>query len=134
MNRLEFLKQILAAFGGLWLAGKSVEAKPPENQEPVSLGIMPVAGYRYYDGKKIENKIRPGDKTLLKREPENKYDRDAIAIYTLGHKIGYIPRRHNPLIALMMDQKAKVNASIAYVNEEEEEEGRVWVEVRMGER
>ncbi len=80
MNRLEFLKQILAAFGGLWLAGKSVEAKPPENQEPVSLGIMPVAGYRYYDGKKIENKIRPGDKTLLKREPENKYDRDAIAI------------------------------------------------------
>ena len=87
MNRLEFLKQILAVFGGFWLAGKRAEAKPADKPEPVLLGIMPVAGYRYYDGKKIENRIKPGDKARLKREPENKYDRDAIAVYIMGHKI-----------------------------------------------
>lgn len=129
MNRLEFLKQILAGFGGFWLAGKRAEAIPAEKPEPVSLGIMPVAGYRYYDGKKIENRIKPGDKARLKREPENKYDRDAIAVYIMGQKIGYIPRRHNPMIAAMMDQKANINASIAYINQEEEAEGRIWVEV-----
>jgi hypothetical protein len=31
----------------------------------------------------------------------------------------------------MMDQQANVNATIAYVNKEEEEEGRVWVEVSV---
>lgn len=134
MNRLEFLKQILAGFGGFWLAGNNVEAKPVERPEPVSLGIMPVAGYRYYDSKKIEIKIKPGDKTRLKREPENKFDRDAIAVFAMGYKIGYIPRRHNPMIAAMMDQKANINASIAYINQEEEAEGRIWVEVWIGER
>lgn len=131
MNRLEFIRQILAIIGGFWLAGKRAEAKPAEKPEPVSLGIMPVAGYRYYDGKEIENRIKPGDKTRLKREPENKYDRDAIAVYIMGHKIGYIPRRLNPVIAIMMDQKANVSATIAYVNEEEEDEGSVWVEVKV---
>ncbi|KAF5064221.1 hypothetical protein DSECCO2_286490 [anaerobic digester metagenome] len=80
---------------------------------------------------KNEHKIKPENKTQLKREPENKFGCDAIAVYTMRHKIGFIPRRHNPVIALMMDQQANVNATIAYVNKEEEGEGRVWVEVKV---
>lgn len=129
MNRIKFLKHVLAKFVSFQLTGKSVKATPVEKPESVSFGIMPVAGYRHDDSEKTV--IKPGDKIHLNREPRNKSDRDAIAVYIQGHKIGYIPRRYNHIIAALMDQKADINASIAYINQEEEAEGRIWVEVTM---
>ena len=38
-------------------------------------------------------KLAEGDNIYLQREPFNKYDRNAIAVYTnSGTKIGYVPR------------------------------------------
>lgn len=37
--------------------------------------------------------IRAGSSLQLIREPRNRYDRQAVAVYHGTHKIGYIPRR-----------------------------------------
>ena len=41
---------------------------------------------------------------LLKREPDNKYDSNATAVYVDNLKIGYIPKKHSKSVARAMDQ------------------------------
>jgi hypothetical protein len=52
----------------------------------------------------IDDKLKPGQSLDLKREPDNKYDSFAIAIYNAqGEKLGYIPREKNEMPARLMD-------------------------------
>jgi len=129
MNRSDFLKSLttdIAAFatGGL-------KALTPEEPRWLLLGEMPVAGYKYYIGKKIEHLMEPGKELSLKREPENEYDEAAIAVYFNKIKIGYLPHAENATIALLMDQQANVAATISDFDPNAGPWERVWVEVRM---
>lgn len=54
-----------------------------------------VAGFTYYEGVLVFNKLKIGTKLKLKAEPENKYDPQAVAIYYGEHKLGYVPRHSN---------------------------------------
>ena len=68
----------------------------------IYLQTVIVAGLRYY----IEENIilLEGEKIILKREPENKYDEYAIELYTeKNEKIGYVPKRNNKVFARLMD-------------------------------
>ena len=48
--------------------------------------------------------MQPGTRLILLREPENSHDDRAIVIDTLeGKKIGYVPRKANPVFARLMD-------------------------------
>lgn len=52
----------------------------------------------------IEVKLELGQHLDLKREPDNKFDNFAIAIYSLdGEKLGYVPRNKNEMLARLMD-------------------------------
>ena len=67
-----------------------------------------VVGYQFYIENSEEKEalidIKPGTELLLYREPENKYDSLAIAVYlTETDKIGFIPRMNNETIARLMD-------------------------------
>jgi len=64
-----------------------------------------VAGTTFLkDLNKIEEQLSEGQILDLKREPDNKYDNFAIAIYhSSGEKIGYIPRDKNEMMARLMD-------------------------------
>lgn len=47
-----------------------------------------IAGVQYYRGE-----ASPGEKVVLRREPTNKYDRNAIAVANvMGQQMGHIPR------------------------------------------
>ena len=48
----------------------------------------------------------------LKREPKNKFDDKAVAIYFRNSKIGYIPQEKNEVIANLMDAGKKFSAKL----------------------
>lgn len=88
-----------------------------------------VAGTSHVDdviGKTAE--IAKDSVLLLRREPGNAYDHDAIAIYTAEeNRIGYVPQKHNPVLAKLLDGGKKL---IGKVTQKEIEEN--WVKMRIG--
>ena len=63
-----------------------------------------IAGIPYYDFHDGRMPVDAGMPVKVVREAANDYDANAIAIYTpAGAKLGYIPRRKNPLLARLMD-------------------------------
>ena len=57
-------------------------------------------------------RLRKGDALQLRREPDNRHDRNAIAIYYAGLKIGFIPKLVNPRIAPLMDRGDQLEAVV----------------------
>ena len=49
-------------------------------------------------------RMQPGDTVRLEREPENKYDLNAVSCHYLGRHVGYIPKLVNPRLAAAMDR------------------------------
>ncbi len=85
-----------------------------------------IAGLSYYDSGLIQDKIKNEDPLIMKREPENKYDSKAIALYwqenrssgtdqngipvsaeKILYKIGYIPAAKNRMISQILDKNSE---------------------------
>ena len=133
MNRSAFIKSfIISGFGLLTVKGV---AKPAfsilEEEKTTALLKCYIAGYAYYEGERVINQLKPGLKLELKREPENQYDSKAIAVYFQQHKLGFIPRANNKVIANIMDQKTAVFAKILKIKPEENDWEKVMLEVVM---
>ena len=68
-------------------------------------------------------KLSVGDRLTLLREPKNEYDELAILVKDpKGHKLGYVPRRCNSVMARLMDAGKVLYAIIDRINDEEDEE------------
>ena len=72
----------------------------------------PVAGFVYYEGQAVWDRIRTGDALTLVREPENAHDANAIRLTWQGHMLGYVPRSDNTGLARQMDLGARVRARV----------------------
>lgn len=80
--------------------GPIVDAKKYKEQ-------IPVAGtFRIRDGWKVIKNLTTGEIVLLIREPDNKFDENAIRVETRDTKIklGYIPRKIAAVLAMEMDR------------------------------
>ena len=53
----------------------------------------------------------------IKPEPDNEFDKDALAVYNGEDHLGYIPKKDIPAILLIM-KDGNVTAEIDYVDEE----------------
>lgn len=62
-----------------------------------------VAGFSYYDGVLVFDKLKIGTELELKAEPDNKYDPLAVAIYYKGYKLGYVPRTSNYSLSKLLE-------------------------------
>jgi hypothetical protein len=72
-----------------------------------------VAGYRFYDGDTVIERLHVGMPLQLRREPTNQYDSKAIEILTQdGVKLGYVPMRLNSRPASLLDSGTRVIAEI----------------------
>ena len=84
--------------------------------EPPSARIVvqhaPLAGFVYYDGPELWERMKKGDRLMLVREPGNPHDANAIRLEWQGHTIGYVPRRENADLARQMDLGARVEARV----------------------
>ena len=68
-----------------------------------------------------------GTALVLRREPMNESDELAILVETAaGEKIGYVPRKHNPILARLMDAGKQLAAKV--VRKELEEH---WLNIRI---
>ncbi len=96
-----------AAVGAPALAAAIVpDASPPRAAATRTVRLLStyVAGAAYYDAPRLVQRIVPGDRVVLRREPGNTYDRRAIEIRTAdGAKLGYVPRIDNQALANLMD-------------------------------
>lgn len=98
MTRSEFIKNVIGIFG--------VTQIPQElgiEYEKIYLLQFFVRGFQYYEGPKILNQINHLGLLNLIREPENKFDRKAMALYFEDKKIGYVPREDNLMFAKILD-------------------------------
>ncbi len=108
----EFRQMVQEKRVGDWLGRHT-----PQNRrfKRVYLFETRVAGFQYHEGKnpEVAALLKPGVELVLVREPENKYDEKAVAIYTKqGNHVGYIPRDENHIPAAMADQDLFIGAEI----------------------
>ena len=72
-----------------------------------------VVGVTYNDRQAVIAKLGYSDQIVLKREMENRYDPNAIAVYTSdGQSIGYIPHHVARELSAMIDQGRDFEADI----------------------
>jgi len=85
-----------------WKTGLDI-GKPFSKQ--IYLISASIAGLYYVDNiDDILDKIKLESRLLFIREPENKYDELAILVKDQnGNKLGYVPRKKNPILARLMD-------------------------------
>ena len=70
-----------------------------------------IAGTFFRDMDVVTGVLEAGDTLYLKREPENKYDSNAILVTTEdGYVLGYIPKAVNPPLANFMDAGSRLYA------------------------
>ena len=63
-----------------------------------------IAGTTFLDLEDIEPKLKKHQLLILKREPKNEYDDNAILILTEdGQKLGYVPQEKNEVLSNLMD-------------------------------
>lgn len=124
MKRIEFLKHLLLGVAGLSIPGLSIAANSgrknksnaPAQLKYVRLINFYIAGYQYHQGRKIEHLLKPRGVVAMKREPQNHYDHNAIALYFEDAKIGYVPSVDNEILSNMLDNNIALQARVASVN------------------
>ncbi len=75
-----------------------------------------IAGTCYYQADEVRHLLSPSDHLILRRQPTNPYDSNAIEIFTTDNiKLGYVPAAVNQPYAELMDQGEQVKAKIVDV-------------------
>jgi len=88
-----------------------------------------IAGYRYYDGKKLEDTLLEGKILTLKREPQCIHDPNAVEIYAGRAKLGYIPKKDNPDVSSLLDQGVVLKGRIQKRNFDDQPRKRIKVSI-----
>ena len=88
------------------LHGKNGEISIPKPfEKDIFLFDTYVAGTTHIEGiEELEPHLNVDDRLAFFREPDNRYDNQAIVIKTVdGVKIGYVPKQDNVIFARLMD-------------------------------
>jgi hypothetical protein len=114
-----------------WLILVWVWAQPLQAQlaAHILLQDSPLAGFQYHAGKSLWPRMQVGDALALIREPDNRFDANAVRVEWQGQKIGYVPRRENADVARFMDSGQNLEARIARLAEVRDPWSRVRFEI-----
>lgn len=106
--------------------GELVIPKPFEKD--IFLFDTYIAGTTHIEGiEELEPNLNIDDKLDFFREPDNRYDKEAIMIKTVnGVKIGYVPKHDNVIFARLMDAGKLLFGRISY-----KEKNGNWVKIRI---
>ena len=97
--------------------------------EALRLMQCPIAGFQYHGGEACWNRIRAGDRLLLRREPGNRHDPRAITVEWQEVMLGFVPREANYALSQMMDSGMRVEGRVASLRQGEDPWQRVMMEV-----
>ena len=77
-----------------------------------------VAGTGYVKDEEVFAEMKVGDRLVLQREPENRFDGNAILVLDAQkRKAGYIPEKDNIVFARLMDAGKYLNAKVVRMEE-----------------
>lgn len=60
-----------------------------------------IRGFQHWDGAIVLDELTSGKKLDIIPEPDNPYDPQAMAIYYMDVKLGYVPANENALFSLL---------------------------------
>ncbi len=92
---------------------------------------LSLAGFRHHRAEGIWPFLRPGLELRLRREPWNRHDPLAVAVYYRQEKLGYLPRSDNAAVARWLDQGRTLRASIASLAQSGYPRGRVQLRLQL---
>jgi len=125
----------LRLVAALWFAASiflpAYAAEPGANAK-ILLQNSQLAGFRYYEGKRLWSEMKVGDILQLIRESGNSYDINAVRVEWQGHKLGYVPRSDNEALARFMDRGSKAEARITRLKKSRNPWQRMEFEVYLG--
>lgn len=95
-----------------------------------------IAGFSYWDGVEAFESLKIGTKLTLVREPDNKFDPYAIAIYYDDYKLGFVPRDSNHELSkyLEMGYGDIYDVRINRISPDEHPENQIGFIIRIKER
>jgi len=128
IDRRQFVK--LAGASLLAPFTSRFSTRRPTTRSPV-LSRFYVAGFRYYRGLELVDRLRAGDAVELRAEPDNPYDRRAIEIYWGQHKLGYVPRKENRVLSRLLAQGVPLRGHITHLQPQAQPWEMVRVRVAM---
>jgi len=109
MNRRNVIKFL--AKGGLCLPlVPSVALGTPSRK--IIVQESPIAGFQYYAGDEVFPDLWVDTPLLLVRDPENKYDKNAVAVHYKQYQLGFVPRADNTAVAQMLDRGERLSAKV----------------------
>lgn len=92
---------------------------------------LTLAGFAHHRAEAIWPFLRPGLPLELRREPWNRHDPLAVAVYYRREKLGYLPRADNAAIARWLDHGRPLHASIAGLTDSPHPLARVQLRVQL---
>ena len=110
---------------------------PGDDDEPLTPRMCAVAGINKANESGIHRqntiaRCKAGEPILLVREPDNRYDGNAVALYREnGEQIGYLPREWAEEMAPRLDRGSPVTATITAIEPFETEQGKELLGVRL---
>ena len=65
----------------------------------------------------IIKELTANDNIVIRREPTNKFDTNAIAVFTTKGQVGYIGKDYSSILSPMMDAGTQFNVTVAETGE-----------------
>ena len=122
MKRRTFFQRL---FGGLGVAVASPAVIA--GSRSVLIQESPLAGFQFHEGEAAWSSMAVGAPLDLVREPDNRHDPNAVAVYFRENKLGYVPRGENGAVAQMLDRGEELAATISRLTVDEDP----WQRVRF---
>ncbi|MFK8056635.1 MAG: HIRAN domain-containing protein [Saprospiraceae bacterium] len=133
MDRLAFLSTTAEA-------GLLVTVAPPADEEqdeyaeffslPIYRAYVRGLQHRELPEGYIDDLYAPEELDLV-REPDNRHDRKATAVYHNGHKLGYLPREDNLLLGKLVRRGLPVECRLIGVQPDEDSQRQLAIEVAL---
>ena len=127
---------LVLALSGTAHAATSPDQNPQaptaqRGQATLLIQSSPLAGSQFHALPDVVSQIRVGDALILKRDPTNPHDSNAIQVLWQGHMLGFVPRRENKAVARAMDRGDPLVARVIALRPEESPWRRLRFEISV---
>lgn len=90
-----------------------------------------LAGFRHHEAPTLWPVLRAGTPLTLIPEQDNPHDDDAVAIHWHGHKLGYLPRGENLVVARLLARQRRLSARVRRLEPDADHDQRLQIEILM---
>lgn len=76
-----------------------------------------IVGMNFRKSEKFVAELVPGTKLSLVREPGNKFDKNAVAVWCGDVHVGYVPKAQNAVLAKFIDENGVAGTTTAIADD-----------------